>query len=1243
MFVFTEPTAQKCCLSLPPARNALTKAFRAGGSDKQHFCAVGSVKTNIGHLDAAAGISGLIKTILMLKQRQIPPTLNFSKANPEIDFIHSPFYVNNTLTEWQANSGRRRAGVSSFGIGGSNAHMVLEEAPAQQLVDISLRPGQLILLSAKTENALEKSTENLLNHLKADPEIHLADVAFTLQVGREQFQHRRMLVCGDNRDAIQALETRDTSRIQDGVCRDEKLHVVFMFPGQGAQYINMGRGLYEDESLFRVYFDECCELIKPHIGCDLRDILFPKGEDKEAAAAKINQTVFTQPALFAVEYSLARLYISWGVHPQVMIGHSIGEYVAACLAGVFSLPDALSLVSSRARMMQGIEEGSMLAVPMSADEVQKMLDEGLSVAAINEPSMCVVSGSTARVHELEAELLMQGAECRKLQTSHAFHSEMMDSIIQPFVDLVRSISIGQPRIPYISNLTGTWAIPEDVADPRYWGRHLRNTVQFAAGLDTLFENPNRVFLEIGPGQTLTTLTRRNPAKGSGRVVISSMRHPKNLQSDSSLLLNSLGQLWLAGINVDWPSIYANESRQRVPLPSYPFERERFWFDQRPGPAVARKSATNTNKVADIGHWFYTPGWKSAVAPLLSQDLQARQGTWLVFSDGRGLGEQMVARLRKMGRNVAVVTPGENYACLDSNTYTVQPGHREHMAALFADLRKYESSPNNVLHLWSAAPPEEPDFTPVDSDLAMAKDFYNVLHLSQTLSESKLPDPIELIVVTSGTQSVTGEEVLQTHRAAVFGLCRVIPQELDRIRCRTIDIAVSKDGGYQNQMAEQLFSEICLGAADPMVALRSSGRWEQTFEPVYLGEPNPSHQHLRDRGVYLITGGFGNVGLALAGYLAQAVSARLILVGRSELPPTDSWNEQLSVLGEDSKLRRSILAVRALEEAGAEVLALSADVSDEAQMRVIVDKATGKFGQINGVIHAAAAIEQQSLRPLRDLDRESCELQFTPKVRGLHVLDKVLGGQAPDFCIIMSSIASLLGGLRLGAYASANAYLDTFAHNQSGESGLTWLSVNWDGWHFGDTESSATSAIARLSMTPAQGVDVFARLLSVTTIPQLVVSTSDLQARLEQWAIPLDTVNSASTTQGINSHTNSTRANVKKAVAQDEIEQHLCVIWSELLGADEISVDDNFFDLGGDSLLALQVTSRLRKSLIADLSAATVLESPTVAELTQRVMEQQRSMSNSNNTSRLLDQIKNISPEEKEELLAEARKSRGLDI
>ena len=547
---------------------ALTKAFRAG-TQKKGFCRIGSVKTNIGHAVTAAGVAGLIKTVLALKYKMVPPSLHFEQPNPKIDFVNSPFYVNAKLEEWPAGPTPRRAGVSSFGIGGTNAHVVLEEAPPLAPASPA-RPWQLLVLSAKTETALEAATINLAAHLKRHFDLNLADVAFTLQLGRRNFNHRRMVVCKDLKDAVEALEVLDSKRVFSSSSEAKDRPMVFMFPGQGSQYVNMTLDLYRNEPAFRERIKTCSELLKPHLGLDLREVLYPSEGQADCATHRLNQTAITQPALFVIEYALGRMLMDWGVRPRAMIGHSIGEYVAASLAGVFSLEDALALVAARGRLMNQLPSGSMLAVPLPEPEIRSLLDDKLALAAINGPSLGVVSGPSESVDRLEKNLTEKGLKVRRLHTSHAFHSPMMEPILNTFTEKVGEVRLNPPQIPYLSNVTGTWITKQLATDPSYWAVHLRQTVRFSEGVQELFKEPGRVFIEVGPGQTLSSLAMQHldkPDMATGRrTILSSLRHPQDRQSDVAFLLNSLGRLWLAGLELDWSAFMPISAATAFPCP-----------------------------------------------------------------------------------------------------------------------------------------------------------------------------------------------------------------------------------------------------------------------------------------------------------------------------------------------------------------------------------------------------------------------------------------------------------------------------------------------------------------------------------------------------------------------------------------------------------------------------------------------------------------------------------------------------
>jgi acyl transferase domain-containing protein len=1207
---------------------ALTQVFREK-TDTKGFCAIGSVKTNVGHLDAAAGVAGLIKAALALDRGLIPPSLNFERPNPKIDFSDSPFYVNTKLSQWKAGDGPRRAGVSSFGIGGSNAHVVLEEAPASE-GSTRTRPWQLLALSAKTDSALETATERLAAHLKAHSdlklsELSLADIAYTLQTGRKAFTHRRIIVSQTLESAWNALETRDPKRVFSAsvACETDNRPVVFMFSGQGAQYVNMGSDLYQAEPIFREAIDYCAELLKPHLDWDLRDLLYPTSERAEEAASRLSQTRITQPALFALEYALAKLWMEWGIRPQAMIGHSVGEYTAACLAGVCSLKDAVRLVAARGRLMQGAPEGAMLSVRLEEPAARDLLGSKLSLAAVNGPASCVVSGRHDAIVELEQRLREEGVDHRRLHTSHAFHSEMMDSILNSFEREVEKVTLKSPQIPYVSNLTGTWITDAEATDPGYYAKHLRHTVRFADGIGELLKEPDRVLLEVGPGQTLSALARENSGAARGRVVLNSTRHPQDQQSDVPFILNTLGRLWLAGVKLDWPRFYAKERRLRVSLPAYPFERQRYWLDLKE-PAITgdihQSNGSQANSKAgsrEIADWFYTPSWKRADKPRAlaanaAPDVPADEKVnWLLLSDDHGLGSRVAERLGESGQYVITVKMGKRFERIGERAYLLDPQSRADYEALLTALIEQKKFPQKIAHFWNVTPTDQVRTGPEFFEEAQVAGFYSLLFLTQALGRRNVMDPLQLWVVSTNLQEVTGEELLCPEKATLLGACQVIPQECPNIDCRSLDLNISeswpdsrklnglprlRDEGLRDRLVTEFTANI---SDDRTIAYRGNHRWALSYERTpadSFGQSSArqSLTRLRQGGVYLITGGLGNIGLTIAEYLARTAQAKLILVGRSEFPPRDEWDRWLATHDERDQASRKIRKLMEIEEAGGEVLILSADVANEPQMQRVINRADERFGRIHGVIHAAGEVGEKAIRTVQEMDPEQCASQFQAKIHGLNVLAGALRGKELDFCILQSSLSSVLGGLGFAAYSAANHYLDAFARKQSQTNGAHWVSVNWDGWRF-DEEKRFGSEAVELAISPQDGVEVLKSLLSVDGFNQVIISTGDLHARIGKWI-----KGNPKPEQRAEARSNSSPALASRPQLQttyvapgSELERRIVEVWQNLLGVEPVGIHDNFFELGGDSLLGTQMIAQLRSIFQTEFPMRGLFEDPTV--------------------------------------------------
>ncbi|MEM8603340.1 MAG: SDR family NAD(P)-dependent oxidoreductase, partial [Cyanobacteria bacterium P01_H01_bin.121] len=1201
--------------------------------------AVGSLKTNIGHLDAAAGVAGLIKTTLALKHRQIPPSLNFEQPNPQIDFDNSPFYVNTTLVDWPQAPGQTpntplRAGVSAFGIGGTNAHLILESAPPVEPSSPS-RPWHLLLLSAKTPTALATATTHMTQYCQQHPELNLADVAYTLQVGRKAFEHRRMLVCQNLQEALTALEVPAPQSMLTQTVPAQRQSVVFLFPGQGSQYPDMGQALYQTEPLFREQVDHCCELIKPLLGIDLRPILYPNlnpSSNHASTLPRLDQTAYAQPALFITAYALAQLWQSWGIQPRAMLGHSIGEYVAACLAGVFSLEDALRLVVARGQLMQQCDPGSMLSVPRAAADLADLLTPTLAVAASNGPQLSVISGPTDAIAELQKRLSQASIESRLLHTSHAFHSAMMEPILEPFQQQVAQIQLNAPQIPFISNLTGTWIKPEEATNAHYWVQHLRQTVQLGSGIEVLSQNTEQIWLEVGPGKVLSTLVRRQYPTAQ---VLNSMRHPQASEADLKVLLTTLGRLWLAGVHVDWAKYYQYERRYRLPLPTYPFERQRYWIEPLSQEAIVSNLSLAANTPAPAANlltpqrhpaeWLYRPYWQQAapLLPLVPEAHATDHQCWLIFMDAWGIGSQMVAALTQLDQTVITVQPEADFQQLSPLTYGVNPQVREHYDLLLTELTASQQMPHHVVHLWGLTPLIS-STTPSDAlQQTQPFSFESVLFFSQALGTHTITDPLQLAIITHNLWDVTGEESLCPEQALVLGPCRVLPLEYPYLRCHHIDIVLPDGGRHatdQNpavavstdrcqQLATQLLTELTTATTtshfEIAVAYRGRHRWVQRFEPVAAEPSKIAPPRLRPEGVYLITGGLGGLGLAMAKQLAQSVQARLILVSRSGLPERTAWPQWLASHEATDRVSRQIHQVQTLIDLGAEVLVIAADVADGEQMRSTIAQATDKFGAVNGLIHAAG-VAGEGLAQLKT--RDTVKQVLAPKVNGTLVLDAILDQAELDFRVLFSSLNSVLGALGQIDYCAANAFLDSFAYASNIRGGPPTIAINWDTWQevgmAVDTtlpaELQAEHEKALAAGIPTQtGAAILEQLLR-SPLPQVLVSTQDFQAELAQrhtsWAA-IETLDQFAVDLPLAEVPSSTyprpHLSVDYVAPRNPLEQTIADIWQRFLGIESVGVYDDFLELGGHSLLAVQVISRLRTQFQVELPLQNLFEEPTI--------------------------------------------------
>ncbi|HLG55434.1 MAG TPA: SDR family oxidoreductase [Vicinamibacterales bacterium] len=1149
---------------------ALNDAFRAG-TNRRGYCGIGSVKSNFGHLSCAAGVAGLIKTVLVLEHGAIPPTVHYQTPNPAIDFASSPFYVTTRLHPWERNGTPRRAGVSSFGVGGTNAHLVVEEAPARP-APTQRRSHQLLVLSARSQAALDHATARLASHLRAHPDLDLADVAFTLHVGRRTFRHRRALVAAS--DDLDGFVTAclQPERMAASVAAADR-PVVFMFPGQGSQYPGMAAGLYKTEPVVRRAIDRCARILEPELGADLRKLLFPPQRRRAQVAEELRDTRWAQPALFVVGYALAELWSSWGVRPAAMIGHSVGEYVAATLAGVMTLEDALRLIARRGQLISALPRGSMLAVMAPAEALEHYVGADVSLAAMNAPGYSVLSGPDRLIDDVEAALGRESVAARRLYTSHAFHSAMMDPILGEFEELVARVPLSAPVVPFAATLTGDWA-NGDVTQPRYWSAQLRSTVRFADAVRAVVQKKapagkDSIFLEIGPGNTLVTFAAET-ARGEGSVspCLVSLPRPQDLRSDTEVMLSSLGQLWASGATVDWEGFHRTERRARVSLPTYPFERQSYWIGSRPGEAAPTLQHENR----DTTDWFHRAVWRDVALVAAKTDALTGRRI-LVFDEQTGLGTAVVDCLRAAGSQPILVRQGRAFTRIGDSEYTLDPSNADGFTRLAHAVCVASNRLAGVIDCWTAAPPGATDL-----DAAARVTLLGPLRFAHALSSQPTLRPLPMLLVARGAARVHHDDALDPPRAFGAGLAKVLPQEHTGLRVAHVDVDAD------SRVAGMLVAELAAGASEPTVALRAGQRFVETFEPMPIRAID-APLDLPERPVVMVTGGLGHMGMGLSEGLFDHAQARLVLLGRTALPEPDQWAARSEDAALSSERRTLLKRLARLHEQRPDVFVVNADMNDAAQVEAAVDAAIERFGHIDLVIHGAARIDPAAFGSVADTGPEVVEAQFSPKLRGLLSLIKAFRGREPSRWVLHSSISTVLGGLGLAAYSAANAMLDAIAL----AGGDRWLSIDWDLW---DNAGEAQAVSMPLAIYPPEGQDAFHRLLGAPVGSRVLVVASDLVGRLKAWVRHEET-----STKGV-AIDRHPRPNLATAYVEPRTttERELADIWGDQLGIASIGIHDRFFDLGGHSLLAVQVASEIRDRFQVELPVLKLFQAPTVAEL-----------------------------------------------
>ncbi|MFF8993500.1 SDR family NAD(P)-dependent oxidoreductase [Streptomyces sp. NPDC014983] len=1141
---------------------ALTRAYRAAGTagDDAPWCALGSVKSTVGHLDAAAGVTGFIAAVQALRHGRIPATLRGDAGTPGEALSGTPFHAPGRSAEWPTGEAPRRAAVSAFGIGGTNAHVILEEAPVPARRPAPGRPAVPVALplSARTATALDTLAERLAAHLEEHPEVPLADVARTLRTGRRELDHRRVVLAHDTAEAVAALRTggrRDTV-----AARTERVDapVAFLLPGQGSQLPSMAIGLYDTHPAFRAALDECAEHLRPVLGRDLIELLRDSEEE-------LRGTDLLQPAVVAIGHALARLWAHWGVRPAALLGHSLGEFTAAALSGVFALPDALRLAAERGRLMADTEPGAMLAVPLAEDAAAaEAAAHGLDLAAVNGPEAAVLAGPLDAVERAARALGERGLRTLRLPVDRAFHSRLCDEAAARFAEAVAQTARSAPRVPFVSGVTGDWISDAQATDPGYWARQMREPVRFDRGLATLAAlDDGLVLVENGPGSVLSDLVRAvRPGGGAPHTAPAPLpvRGRRGPGDEPASAVLSLGGLWTRGAAVTWEPV--GEEGRVTGLPGYPFEHLDHWID--PGTAPAEEPETRESADAVLAGLVWRPLDTAADG---GEPLRGRRQTWLVLMDRAGAAQPAVDLLTARGQIVTVVQPGTEYRRVRRGVYELDPRDPAQYAKLMADLRALVRTPTAVLYAWGldSAQDGEPDETAC---------YFGLVRLARAMAEESVVNEVRVGVVTTGAFRTSDDEHPDPAAAMLSGPVQVLPEEYGNLRCAQIDLA---PGAALDTATAGTVLGAVLTTPARLLALRDGTLLTRAVtERTAPTVPD----RLADGATWVVTGGLGGIGRTLAAELARTRGARLALLGRTAAEAD---------------------VPRELRDTGTEVIALRADVTDAGSLGAALDEVRARFGRIDGVVHAAGTPGGGSVALREDAEARAV---FAPKITGMRNLLAALRPDEARVLLVCSSLATLVPTYGQSDYAAANAYLAAAAEAEARHGDRHVLAVDWDMWRevgmAADAEVPADLKALQERMlagalTPDQGARAFAALLDGPAGRHVVARASAVVA---EGALRLTDEPAVARPPAV--ALPRPDLTTPYVAPRTPTEERLAAIYAEMLGLDRVGVDDDFLDLGGHSLLAAQVVARLRAEFDVEVPARAFFEGGRVADLAELI-------------------------------------------
>ncbi|NOU19595.1 MAG: SDR family NAD(P)-dependent oxidoreductase [Bacteroidales bacterium] len=1177
--------------------NALSNTFKKY-TDKEKYCAVTSVKSNIGHLGMASGIAGIIKVALSLKNKKIPGVINLDSVDKKTLNEHSPFYINTSLIDWESQNLPRRAAVNNFGLGGTNTHFILEEAP-ELIISNGSDKLEILTLSAQTASALEQIKLNLSKDLESYPEKSVDNVVYSMNIGRKAFNYRQSFVCKDKKSLVKSLNSKDLSHTIFN--ENEESSIVFLLSGSEDYRDNITYEFYKNIPSFKKEIDNCFDLLNRLYKIDIKSILY--SDNKNVEKTDLNSTLIY---LF-VEYALAKVWIGWGVNPDLMIGCSTGELAAACIAEVISLQDAIKLIVELFNKLESLPSGKMLTVLCSKEEIIDQLNDDLSLAAVYNPSTLLLAGTTHATQEMMKFLETKNISYQLVDCRYPFHhSKYFDSLKDDISAVIKTFNISSPKISYISCVTKNEISIDTLKNPEYWLQIFSDTFDFNDAIKYISKtNTKKIYVEIGLKQTLYSMLKQHPSLNSNDVVFFSFSPSEDKDSELFSLYNTLGSLWQNGAKIDWKSFYRDEKRNRIPLPTYPFERKRYWYEIEQTKETEIDNEDSLIPKNKLSEWFYIPTWKQSYqfSGNIQTELAGAPKIWMVFIDGQNVGNKIVEKLEGFGQKVIIIRQGDGFKQTKTTEFYINPNSKSDYQALFSRLSEISLIPEKIVHLWSLeSVTNNSDTGEINSDY-LKLHFFNLIYIIQAIGETKKASEFQLFVLTSNLFIVNGDEQISPEKSVILGPIKTTPKEYKNIKCSCIEICSNK---LNDSLLENLLNDFTNVPNENYIAYRGTQRWEQTYEKISLTSTIANANILRNKGTYLITGGLGGVGLVFSEYLAKNYNANLILVSRSKFPSRSEWDIYVKKADTNPNTVNAIKTIIELEtKYGVTVLVCKGDVSNFNELSDVASLCKEKFGHINGIIHNAAV---QGGGSIQFKSPEEIKEVFPPKIQGTTNLYEIFKNDDLDFLIFSSSIASVLGLYGLADYCSANAYVDAFAQKHFSNSRTLITAINWDMWSEVGMGISAKlpSDITSLreinkefGIKSEEGIELLKQILSLK-VPQTIISTREY-SKLNQTKIYGSLWNEKIESTEIHSNQPSIISDKRTDYASNEIESILMGMWTKLFGTNEISIHDDFIKIGGHSLLATMLLNRIRNIFDdIEISLQDLFDNLTIEKMTRLI-------------------------------------------